>query len=126
MPTILKRSIIVLHSESSPGSLVIRSSVAPVTALIGLKQTLPHSFNQMFQRILSRTGAFYAGFIERFAQCHHSGGVTAIRFSDDQPIELLMQNNAGFHDLTRGLDDAADRALWPDELPLTPRRVNGL
>ena len=35
-------------------------------------------------------------------------------------------NNAGFHDLTRGLDDSADRALWPDELPLAPRRVDGL
>src|ERR1700682_5692127 len=46
-----------LHSESSAGALVIRSSVAPVSALMGLKQTLPHSFNQMFQRILSRTGA---------------------------------------------------------------------
>jgi hypothetical protein len=31
--------------------------VAPVSALIGLKQTLPHSFSQMFQRILSRIGA---------------------------------------------------------------------
>ena len=52
--------------------------------------------------------------------------MTAIGFSDDQPIELMMQNNGRFRDLTRGLDDAADRALWPDELPLAPRRVNGL
>jgi hypothetical protein len=52
--------------------------------------------------------------------------MTAIRFSDDQPIELVMQNNARFRDLTRRLDDAADCALWPNELPLAPRRVNGL
>ena len=39
------------------GSVVIRSNVARVSALIGLKLTLPQSFSQTFQRILSRIGA---------------------------------------------------------------------
>jgi hypothetical protein len=47
----------------------------------------------------------YAGFIERFAQCHHPNGMTAIRFPDDQPIELMMQHNARFRDLTCGLEE---------------------
>jgi hypothetical protein len=42
---------------SPQGAEVTRSWVARVRALIGLKQTLPQSLSQMFQRIVSRIGA---------------------------------------------------------------------
>jgi hypothetical protein len=50
--------------------------------------------------------------------------MTAVRFSNDQSIELMMEDDAGFHDFTSGFDDAADCALGSDELPLTPCRVD--
>src|SRR6202035_1018802 len=46
-----------LHRARRPGSEVTRSRVARVRALIGLKQTLPHSLSQMLQRIVSPIGA---------------------------------------------------------------------
>jgi len=46
-----------LHRARRPGSEVTRSRVARVRALIGLKQTLPQSLSQMFQRMVSRIGA---------------------------------------------------------------------
>jgi hypothetical protein len=46
-----------LHKSRSAGSATMRSSVAPVSALMGLKQTLPQSLSQIFQRTSSRTGA---------------------------------------------------------------------
>jgi hypothetical protein len=50
-------AIMDLHRARRPGSEVTRSRVARVRALIGLKQTLPQSLSQMFQRIVSRIGA---------------------------------------------------------------------
>src|ERR1700681_4786625 len=50
-------AIMDLHRARRPGSEVTRSRVARVRALIGLKQTLPHSLSQMLQRIVSRIGA---------------------------------------------------------------------
>ncbi len=50
-------SIIALHRPNSVGSPIMRSRVAPVSALMGLKQTFPQSFTQMLKRMLSRTGA---------------------------------------------------------------------
>ena len=55
--TALASSIIDLQRASSAGTPIIRSRVAPVSTLIGLKQTLAHSLNQMCERISPRTGA---------------------------------------------------------------------
>src|SRR5471032_2228716 len=50
-------SIIWRDSLRTAGSLVRTSSVAPVSALMGLKQRLPHNFSQISSRMLSRIGA---------------------------------------------------------------------
>ena len=55
--TSLHSCITAVQMFLNPGSPVIRSKVAPVSKLIGLKQALPHSLSQMFQRMLSRIGA---------------------------------------------------------------------
>ena len=45
-----------------PGSLHRTSSVAWVSALIGLNETLPHSFSQISSRMFSSTGALRPAF----------------------------------------------------------------
>src|SRR3984957_10977905 len=47
-------AIIALQSARRPVSVVMRSRVVQVRALIGLKQILPQSWSQTFQRISSR------------------------------------------------------------------------
>ena len=51
-------TMIARDSARVEGSVQITSSVAWVSALIGLKQTLPQSFSQISSRMRSSTGAF--------------------------------------------------------------------
>ena len=58
-------SIIALATARLPGSAVMTSSVAVVSALIGLKAMLPHSFTHNSSRMRGRTGAFRPAAINR-------------------------------------------------------------
>jgi hypothetical protein len=50
--------MIALDKARVAGSQQMTSRVAWVSALIGLKQTLPHSFSQISSRMRSSTDAF--------------------------------------------------------------------
>ena len=53
----LASSIIAFATARVPGSEGVDARVASVSALIGLKETFPHSFSQISSRMLSITGA---------------------------------------------------------------------
>jgi hypothetical protein len=77
-----------------PGSLQITSSVAPVSALIGLNERLPQSLTQISSRIRGRIGV-----------------------AEAEAIALDVLDHARLDQLARGVDDAAKAALGPDRPP---------
>src|ERR1700748_1937116 len=86
-------SMIAFDNARVAGSEQITSSVAQVSALIGLRQTLPHSFSQISARLLD------------------IGCAPARRLAERKALAVDMADHAGRLDLGRRIDDAADGAL---------------
>src|ERR1700738_2284382 len=119
-------AIMDLHRARRPGSEVTRSRGARVRALIGLKQTLPQSLSQMFQRIVSRIGASNPAETRGIAQGHDALRGGAVGFADSEALEQAMFDYPGRHDLTGGIDDAADGALRSNRIPLRGAWIDAL
>ena len=111
----------VLHSARKAGSPMMRSSGAPVSALIGFKQTLPQSFSQILNRILSRVET---GLRQRRRQRQHAARPAAVGLAQDEAIQVVMDDDARRNHFTGGFDHAADHAARMDGVPLTPAGVH--
>ena len=87
-------AIMDLHRARRPGSEVTRSRVARGRALIGLKQTLPQSLSQMFQRIVSRIGASNPADNQHIAQRADALRGGAVGFADSEVLEPSHKHRA--------------------------------
>src|ERR1019366_6859335 len=123
--TVLVSSIIVLHSVSNAGSSTIRSSVAPVRALMGLKHTLPQSLSQIFQANITSHRRLESRLRQCPTQSQNPFRSPAVGLADDESVELVMDDDAGFDYLAGRLHYAADGAFGSNGFPLTAARSDG-
>ena len=107
-----------------PGSAQITSSVAWVSALIGLNDRLPQSLTQISSRILARTGALKPAAISAWDSRSTRWRPLAGRLAQREAVALDQLDHAGLGHLGRRVDDAADHALGPDALPLHVARID--
>ena len=111
-------SIMRRATSRVPGSVQSTSSVAWVSAEIGLKDRLPQSFTQISSRRRGRTGAF------RPADCSACDSATAR--SDFEPsgspsekrLPSMWRMVPGRADLGGRIDDAAQHAVRAEAIPL--------
>ena len=82
-PIACASSIIARHNDRVPGSVQITSSVAWVSALIGLKHRLPHSFIQISSRSFGRIGALKPA----SRNIADSSSMRSVRSPDGSPSE---------------------------------------
>ncbi len=102
----------------------ITSSVAWVSALIGLKDRFPQSLSHSSSRIRSSTGGPHPPGGEGFGQFLHPLSVFAGRLAEREFVAVNVADHAGLDDLGRGIDDAANGTLRPKAAPLRPARID--
>ena len=81
------------------------SSVAPVSALIGLKLRLPHSLTQISARMSRATGALKPAVISAFDERLDPRRALAARLADREAVALDRPHDAGLDELGRRVDD---------------------
>ena len=94
-------SMIAFDSARVAGSEQITSSVAWVSALIGLRQTLPQSFSQISSRMRSRHRRLHAGLDEDVREPLHVLGDFAGGLAERKAVAIDVTDHAGRLDLGR-------------------------
>ena len=118
--------MIAFDSARVAGSVQITSSVAWVRALIGLRQTLPHSLSQISSRMRSSTGACMPA-VTNISESRCTSEVCLARgLAEREAVAIDVTDHAGRLDLGRGIDDAADRALRRQFAPLPAAGIDAL
>ena len=107
-----------------PGSRAICSSVPWVKALIGLNDRLPQSLTQMSSRMRGRTGALKPAAAIAAAERLAPLGGAAVGLAEIEAVAVDVLDDARLDDLAGRIDDAADRALGPDHVPLPAARID--
>ena len=113
--------IMCIDSARRLGSVATMSSVARVSALIGLKQRLPHSFSQISLRMSFRTGASKPAASSTSDRRMQRSEMLPIGLAERELVAVNVPHHAGLDDLGGRIDHAADRPLRPDRRPLPVR-----
>ena len=111
---------IIMHRERMrvAVSVATTSRVAPVSALMGLKQRFPHSLIQMSSRMFVADGRLEARFLHRRTQLFATLGGPAVGLAEGELVAVDVLDDAGLDDHRGRVDDAAHGPLRPDGLPL--------
>jgi hypothetical protein len=119
----LVSSMIAFDSARVTGSEQISSSVAPVSALIGLKQAAPQFQPDLIaDAVEHRRG--HAGFGEQSRQPLDVGGDFARGLADRKMVAIDVADHTRLDDFGRGINDAADRALRSQLPPLAAAGID--
>ena len=116
--------IILMESARRPGSVATMSSVARVSALIGLKQRLPHSLSQNLAADVLQDRRVEAGLLQHVGEAHAALGDAADGLAEGELVAVGVPHHARLDDLGRGIDHAADRPLRPQRGPLPVVRID--
>ena len=90
------------------------TSVAWVSAEIGLNDRLPHAFSQISERISVQHHGFQPGLDEDVVQFPDARGLLAVEFADREAVALDMVDDARRGRRRRRIDHAADQAFRVD------------
>ena len=103
-------AMIVADTRDTSGWRAISSSVAPVSALIGLNATLPSSLTQISWRICVVIGQRNPAAISASAIAPAALGAAAVGLAEADAIALGVPDDAGLDDVGREIDKRADDA----------------
>ena len=110
-PIVCASVIIAAASARVGGWRQTSSSVACVSALIGLKLRLPHSLSQISDADIADDRCLEAGLAKQFGQGAQPRRIGAVGLAEGETVALDLLDHTGCNDFTGWINDASDDAL---------------